>query len=176
MPLPEQVERFGLTFDDAVRLRRSLADLALPKEPVPVSEPNQIEVPLLTGLPLREARAKLAAVGLEAGRVVVDDSPSPANSVVGHTPDAGARVDSGSEVSLRVASGLTVRLPEVGGLGLAEASCLIRDAGLRSEPTVEGKSGPDHAVAELDPPAGTLVTPRSAVTIRLKRTSRRQDR
>jgi serine/threonine-protein kinase len=174
--LPEQVERFGISFEEAVRLRRSLADLAVAKEPAPVLAPAQIEVPLLTGLQSREAQGKLASVGLEIGPVAVVDSPAPANSVLEQKPEAGARVDAGSEVSLRVASGLTVRLPELVGFGLAEAGCRLRDAGLRSEPIVEGKSGPDYTVAELDPPAGTLVTPQSAVTIRLKRAPRRSAR
>ena len=173
MPLPEQVEQFGISFADAVKLRRSLADLAVGKEPIPVAETVQIEVPLLTGLQPREAQATLAAFGLEAGPMTVVDSPSPANSVLDQKPEAGARVDAGSEIAFRVASGLTVRLPEVVGVGLAEAACRLRGSGLRSEPNVEGKSGPDFTVAELVPPAGTLVTPQSAVTIRMKRAPRR---
>lgn len=169
MPLAQQVERFGLSFADAVELRRALMDLAEPQGPPPMPERKQIQVPLLMGLQLNEARAALAAAGLAFGTATVVDSPLPSDSVVAQDPEAGASVDSATEVSVQTASGLSVRLPEVVGLHLSEAMCRLRDAGLRSEPTIEGRAVPDASVMALEPYEGTLVTPNTAVTISLER-------
>lgn len=171
MPLAQQVEKFGLAFTEAVELRRTLTDIAEPQGPPPVPERSQTQVPALTGLHSVEAHAALSQVRLVLGAVTVEDSPLPPNTVVGQRPEAGTKVDAGSEVSVQVASGLSVRLPDVLGLRLSEAACSLRDAGLQSEPVIEGRTGPDAEVAELEPPAATFITPNSRVTIRLKRRS-----
>ena len=168
MPLALQVESFGLSFAEAVDLRRALTDFREPTGPRPVPERLKIPVPLLTGMPLREATLILSAAGLVLGDATVVDSPLPSGSVVAQEPTAGVTVDFETEISLQFASGLSVRLPEVIGLGLAEAACRVRDAGLRSEPNIEGRPVPEARVAALDPPAGTLVTPHAPVTIRLE--------
>jgi len=110
----------------------------------------------------------LAAIGLVLGTKTVLDSPMPSNTVISQDPKPGDSVEVATEVSVELASGCSVRLPEVLGLPFSEAACLIRDAGLRHEPSVEGQPGPDVIVAGLDPKAGTLVTPNSKVTIKLK--------
>jgi hypothetical protein len=172
MPLPQQVERFGLTFEEAVALRRALVDLPEPNGPPPVPERVRVEVPLLIGLRAPEARAALARVGLLLGAQTVQDSPLTSNTVTEQRPPAGAAAEAGSEVTLVLASGLSVRLPEVLGLRLTEAACRIRESGLQSEPSVEGQLGPTAVVVEMDPPPGTLVTPNAPVTVTLKRRSR----
>lgn len=169
MPLTQQVERFGLSFAEAVELRRSLADLKEPTGPPPVPEPQKIPVPMITGLPLDEARTVVSSAGLLLGTVTEVESHLPSGAVVEQEPAAGVTVGSETEVSVKLASGLSVRLPEVIGLGLTEAACRLRNGGLRSEPTIEGPLGPDAKVVELEPPAGTLVTPKSSVTLRLRK-------
>ena len=174
----EQRDRFNLSPDEVRHLRRAIVGL---EGPVPEpqdrwdppgrskTERSQIEVPLLTGLQSNEAEAALAAAGLIFGSGTVVDSPLPSGSVVAQEPAAGATVEPATEVSVQVASGLSVRLPEVVGLRLSEATCRLRDAGLRSEPAVEGRPVPDAHVVALEPPAGTLVTPNTPVTITLRR-------
>jgi hypothetical protein len=176
MPLAQQVESFGLSFAEVVEIRHALMDLPEPKGLLPVPERKQINVPLLTGLQSNEARAALAAADLAFGTATVVDSPLPSNIVVAQEPAAGATVDLATEVSVQLASGLSVRLPEVVGLGLTEAGCRLRDAGLRNEPTVEGRCVPDAYVVTLEPPAGTLVTPNTPVTISLDRKAHRPNR
>jgi hypothetical protein len=172
MPLARQVEDFGLTFAEAVALRRTLADLAAPSGPPPVPERSQIAVPLLTGLQSFAAQSALSAAGLGLGSTTVVDSPLTSGSVIAQDPLAGVKVEPATEVSVQVASGCSVRLPEVLGLRLSEASCRLHQAGLRSEPSVEGRPGPESEVVALDPPPGTLVTPKTPVTMTLKRRSK----
>lgn len=169
MPLAQQVENFGLTFAEVVALRRSLTDIGEPKGPPPVPERLQTEIPLLIGLQSYEAQAVLAAAGLIVGSRTVIDSPLPSNTVIAQAPKSGVAVERATEVSIQLASGPSVRLPEVIGLPFSEAACLLREAGLRSEPAVEGRPGSDALVAALDPKAGTLVTPNTPVIIALKR-------
>ncbi|MGC4044769.1 MAG: PASTA domain-containing protein [Armatimonas sp.] len=169
MPLPLQVERFGITFEEAVKLRRSLADLNEPDGPPPVPPRNVVQVPLLVGLTLPTARRLLSDIGLRLGEATILDSPLPAGVIVAHSPAAGEEAAPESTVTLQLASGLTVRLPEVAGLGLTDAVCRLRSAGLRSEPTVEGRAVPEAKVVEISPPSGSLVTPNTSVTLRLKR-------
>jgi hypothetical protein len=169
MPLAQQVENFGLSFAEAVTLRRALTDISEPSGPPPVPRRQSIEVPLIKGMQLHEARAAVTAAGLLVGAMTQVDSALPSGSIVAQVPDAGATVDSRTEVSVQIASGLSVRMPAVIGSGLSEAACRLRDAGLQSEPTVYGNLVPDAVVVSLEPPVGTLVTPGTPVTIRLDR-------
>jgi hypothetical protein len=167
MPLSRQVEQFALTFEEAVALRRSIADLAAPSGPPLVKQRPHIRVPSITGLGLREGRVMLERAGFRLGAVTTADSPLPTGAVVTQKPEAGAEVTSDTEVTVEIASGLSVRLPEVIGFGLTEAGCCLRSAGVRSEPSVEGRPGPHAQVVALQPPAGTLVTPLTPITIQL---------
>jgi hypothetical protein len=169
MPLARQVENFELTFVEAVALRRSIADIAAPKGPPPVKQRAKIRVPLLTGLGLQAARLLLGRVSLRLGVVTTVDSPLCSGTVVKQKPVAGGEATSDTDITVEIASGLSVRLPEIIGFGLSEAGCCLRGAGLRSEPSVEGRPGPNAEVVALEPSAGTLVTPMTAVTIQLKR-------
>lgn len=168
MPLVQQVEKFALSFDEAVGLRRTLSDLREPKGSPPMPQRHELAVPLVIGMQLYEARAALATAGLLFGGMTQVDSPLPSGSVIAQEPQAGTVVETTKEITVQVASGLSVRLPNVMGSGLLEAACSLRDAGLRREPTVEGKPVPNAVVVGMEPPAGTLIMPSSAVTIRLE--------
>jgi hypothetical protein len=167
MPLSQQVEQFGITYEQAVTLRRSIADMAAPIGPIPVKQRPMIRVPLLTGLDLRDARIALDHAGLRLGAATTVDSPLPVASIVRQHPTAGGEVFANSEIAVEMASGQSVRLPDVKGFGLTEAGCVLRSAGLRSEPSVEGRPGPHAQVVAIEPPAGTLVTPLTPITIQL---------
>ena len=52
---------------------------------------------------------------------------------------------------------------------LAEAMCALLTAGLQSDTTVSGPTGPDTRVAGLEPQSGTPITPHAAVTLRLRK-------
>jgi hypothetical protein len=168
MPLAHQVEQFGLTYEESVALRRSIADMAPPTGPIPVKRRPMSRVPLLTGLDLRGARIALDRAGLRLGAATTVDSTLPAASVVTQHPAAGDEVYAHTEIAVEIASGQSVRLPDVNGFGLIEAGCLLRSAGMRSEPLVKGQPGPHACVVAIDPPAGTLVTPLTPITIQLE--------
>ena len=113
MPLAQQVERFGIDFTDAVDLRRALSDLAPPEGPPPLPERVEIETPLIVGLSLYEARPILATVGLVLGTVTTVDSALPSNSIVGQQPSAKTSITLGRQVAVQIASGLSVRMPDL---------------------------------------------------------------
>ncbi|WP_327097152.1 PASTA domain-containing protein [Nocardia vinacea] len=173
VPLPEQVERFGLTFEEATTLRRALVDLPAPDGPPPVPDYRPVSVPRLVGRTLQDAREIVADLELDLVDVTQVDNPLAAGIVVEQSPEPDVTVPPATEVSLAFSSGLSVVMPDLIGLSLAEGMCALLDAGLQSDPTVEGPTGPDTRVADVEPPPGTLITPHAAVTIRL-RTMREQ--
>ncbi|SEB29108.1 PASTA domain-containing protein [Rhodococcus koreensis] len=169
IPLPEQVERFGLTFDEAISLRRALVDLPAPEGPRPLPVPTPIKVPRLTGRHLDAARATLTDLDLDVGAITEQDNSLAAGMVVAQDPEAGDAVEPGTQVALSISSGLSVVLPDVVGHGLAEAMCRLLDSGVQGHPSVEGPTGPDTRVAELIPQAGTPITPHAPVTLRMRK-------
>jgi hypothetical protein len=175
VPLPEQVQRFGLSFDEALTLRRALADLPVPDRPPPIPEPRRIAVPQLTGRYLEQARAAIADADLDVGAVAEADNPLAARMVITQEPAAGTQVDAGTGVSLTVSSGLSVIVPNLDGLPLAEAMCTLLRAGFRGDPVVAGPTGPDARVAEVEPQPGTPITPNAPVTVRLRTARERRE-
>ena len=95
MPLGRQVESFGLSFAEAVKIRRALVDLKEPQGPPPVPERPKTRVPDLTGLKLEEARAALLSAKLAFGDVEVVDSQLPNGVITGQSPQFGTEVDAG---------------------------------------------------------------------------------
>lgn len=81
MPLTQQVENFGLSYEEAVGLRRSLADIAEPKGPPPIAEQVQIEVPLLSGL------QKYEKVPLQPNKTVASAPPKESAPPAGDLPE-----------------------------------------------------------------------------------------
>ncbi|SEB30130.1 PASTA domain-containing protein [Rhodococcus koreensis] len=144
IPLPEQVERFGLTFDEAISLRRALVDLPAPEGPRPLPVPTPIKVPRLTGRHLDAARATLTDLDLDVGAITEQDNSLAAGMVVAQDPEAGDAVEPGTQVALSISSGLSVVLPDVVGHGLAEAMCRLLDSGVQGHPSVEGPTGRTH--------------------------------
>ena len=169
MSLPEQVERFGITFEESLSLRRAFANLPAPEGMPPVPAHTPVNMPRLTGRKLADARAALADADLVVGTVEETDCHLIAGMVVAQDPEPGSAVDAGTEVALSISSGLSVLLPDVIGLGLAEAMCRLLDAGLLSEPSIDGPTGTNTHVVELEPQAGTPITPHASVTIRLRK-------
>jgi serine/threonine-protein kinase len=169
MPLTEQVEEFGLTFEEATTLRRALVDLPAPDGPPPMPEHTPITVPRLIGQNIQDAQRAVAGLDLDLGDTSVTDNHLAAGMVVGQEPAPGETVEPGTEIALTISSGLSVVLPNLFGLRLTEAMCTLLKAGLQSDPTVEGPTGPDTRVAVVEPPSGTPITPHGSVTIRLRR-------
>lgn len=167
IPLPQQVERFGLSFTEAVKLRRTLMGIKIPEGPPPVPERPRTSVPDLNGLRLEEAQMVITTAKLSFGEVEVMDNHLPKGVVIGQIPQPGTEVHSETEVKLMVSSGLSVRLPDVLNLGLTEALCQLREAGLKSEPIVEGAGRSDTLVRRMEPSPRAWVMPHTKVTLQM---------
>ena len=68
------------------------------------SGPAQVDVPALTGMSADDAGAAVSAAGLGLGGVTREYSTQPAGTVLSQSPEAGSRVDEGTQVSLTVAT------------------------------------------------------------------------
>ncbi|WP_448811394.1 protein kinase domain-containing protein [Agromyces bauzanensis] len=107
------------------------ADASTPSSPpVVVTPPPVVEVvvPDVASATLAEAKRVLTDAGLVAGELTVVESERPADTVLGSSPEAGARAVEGSTVALTVASGFN-RVPHVVGLTRAEALAALQRAG-----------------------------------------------
>ncbi|WP_249493861.1 protein kinase domain-containing protein [Kocuria rhizophila] len=68
------------------------------------SGPAQVDVPALTGMSADDAGAAVGAAGLGLGGVTREYSTQPAGTVLYQSPEAGSRVDEGTQVNLTVAT------------------------------------------------------------------------
>lgn len=68
------------------------------------SGPAQVDVPALTGMSADDAGAAVGAAGLGLGGVTREYSTQPAGTVLSQSPEAGSRVDEGTQVNLTVAT------------------------------------------------------------------------
>ncbi len=135
-----------------------------------------VEAPDLAGMSPSEAEEELRRAGLKLGER--RESPSrdvPEGKVAAQKPAAGEETKRGAEVDLTVSSGPPesgeadwVEIPDVSGLGVEEATELLRGegyevAGTRREPSSE----PEGAVIGTDPPTGKAVAPGTPVILLL---------
>ncbi|WP_162909501.1 PASTA domain-containing protein [Aggregatilinea lenta] len=181
MSLAELRERFGLSTEQVVHLRRATLWLEEPPPPPeqrwdPPQTWNAREMPSFVGLPLRDAIREIAAAGLRVGDVTQGDSEQPPNTVLEQTPPAvQTRIMGQQAVDLVISTGLSVHLPAVIGQPLTEALCSLRSAGLQSEPSLHFHESEDaeSQVLDMSPPARTYVTPHATVTLAVSRRRRR---
>ncbi|MFL0422722.1 MULTISPECIES: protein kinase domain-containing protein [Kocuria] len=68
------------------------------------SGPAQVDVPALTGMSADDAGAAVSAAGLGLGGVTREYSTRPTGTVLSQSPEAGSRVDEGTQMSLTVAT------------------------------------------------------------------------
>jgi beta-lactam-binding protein with PASTA domain len=93
-----------------------------------------VPVPSLRGRSMRDARFGLERNGLKLGTVGYDTSETfPQNTIIDQSIPAETRVARGTQVSITVSRGATLRdrvVPNVTGKSLAEAEKLLQEAGL----------------------------------------------
>lgn len=96
---------------------------------------SRVLVPRLRDLSIREARSRLAAVGLTAGELRPDSIPSPyPNTITRQSPAAGDSLNPGGTVNLWYSTGLGssfVSMPDLVGLTIQEAEEVLQSARLR---------------------------------------------
>ena len=128
--------------------------------------PKQVAVPVVVGQTLDSARAKLDQAGLQVDiRRRADRAPR--DIVFDQAPNAGSKVDDGSNVAVFVSNGPgTVKVPDVLGLTEADAKRRVQNGGMK--PKVQRESSPKipaGIVIRTDPSAGRPVDRQSEVTL-----------
>lgn len=177
MQLQETKDRFDLNHEEAIHLRRAALGVTAPvPEPKyrwdPPNHRVEHSIPNVTGLSLSEAETLLHRESLLIGEVANQDSEQPTGIILSQQPIAGEAARAGSEINVVVSTGLTVRIPEIAGKLLSEALCMLREAGLRSEPElnfVSDRQKPNHTVLEIAPAIRTYVPPNSRVVLNVSR-------
>src|SRR5215203_3695942 len=119
---------------------------------------EEVEVPALKGLGVREARERLGKAGFEVG--VRFSESSGQDTVLAQSVAGGELAREGSKIFLTVGEGPQVaRVPNLVGLTYAEAEADLEEAGLLLGGVIEVSSGtvPAGVIADQDPPAGTTL-------------------
>lgn len=123
-----------------------------------VSEgPQEVQVPDVTGLPLKEARRALRAEGLEVGAVTREPSDEyDEGEVIRQSYPPGATVPTGTAIDLTVSSGPeTVIVPDVVGQSEEQARANIQAAGLVPQSVYEPSDEPAGTVIDQEPDGGS---------------------
>ncbi|HEX9681917.1 MAG TPA: Stk1 family PASTA domain-containing Ser/Thr kinase [Acidimicrobiales bacterium] len=127
----------------------------------------QVTVPSVLSLTSEDARTELESLGL----VVIDSFETneevEANIVFGQVPEAGAIIDEGDEVTIRVSEGeAPVELRSVVGLSYDDAVDVIVGLGLvPSRDDQPHESAPEGEVTAQSPPAGDEVPRGATITL-----------
>jgi hypothetical protein len=163
MPLQEQMDRFSLTPEEALLLRRAALGLAgKPPAPSEAYQPPR-SIPDVKGKTLLDAETLIARAGVRLGSTQIIDNPRSAQTVIGQFPTPGTRAGAGISVDLVLASG-TIVLPDVVGLEVKQAISVMRRAGLLSDPVIVSRAGSPIVLA-ITPPSGTRITPHGGVAL-----------
>ncbi len=171
----EVMDRFGLSDEEATHVRRAALGLA-GEAPEPSRRwdrpgvPDEVEVPNVVGLSLAEARKLLLKHHLRVGDLSYKDSDLPTDTVLEQGSAAVQRLRGRSHVDLVLATGLSVRIPDLVGLPLSAALGQLTKAGLVSEPEVETVHAPGipaMRVLAVTPEPRSYVTPHAAVSLQV---------
>ncbi|WP_019811018.1 Stk1 family PASTA domain-containing Ser/Thr kinase [Saccharomonospora halophila] len=124
-------------------------------------EPDEVEVPNMTGSTFEEAKARLTELDLTVKRSDVDHE-EPEGTVVGQEPNGG-RVTKGSEVELQVSNGSQARIeiPDLQGMTEQEAVTALQEAGWTGSHSVRRERVSDSddvgLVTNSNPSSGSSV-------------------
>jgi serine/threonine-protein kinase len=131
------------------------------------ASPEEVQVPMVTGLTEDQARAEIGDAGLEVGEVTAqNDDTVPAGRVIAQDPAAEDFVDPDTAVDLVVSAGKPqVEVPSVVGLPRRQAAADLRDRGFKVVAQVKDTDDDPNEVLEQRPLAGTQAAEGSTVTI-----------
>lgn len=170
MSLPEAVDRFELSYDEARQFRRALLGLegGPPTPEQRWANAESPKVPDVVGQSLSQARQAIRSARLSIGAIYHQDNEQVKDTVLQQTPEAGTEVAAKTRVNLRVASGATVQIPDIVGNTVMEGLLALSKAGLKSIPKIvmfTDKDQLDNHIVQVTPKSGSLVTPRASVVL-----------
>ena len=117
--------------------------------------PPKTKVPSVIGEPLDQALSELQDANLK-GKTVQVDSDKPQGTVVSQSPTAGASVDQGSKVTIRISKGpKPVVVPNVIGSSFDSANSTLLAAGFAVSRTDVQSDQPKDTVVGMDPGPGS---------------------
>jgi serine/threonine protein kinase len=125
-----------------------------------------LDVPSLVGMTLEEAKNEVGGDFTLSSQE--QESDEPAGTILDQNPKVGEKAEKGTAIGLVVSSGKeSVKIPDVRGQDLEEASQTLQDAALTvSREYKTAKSGkPKGTVIDTDPPAGSEVDAGTSVTL-----------
>jgi beta-lactam-binding protein with PASTA domain len=130
----------------------------------------QGRVPALAGVPHAAAADACAAAGLVFAAGSTRQQDGPADVVVAQDPAAGSDAADGATVTCVLSAPITVAVPALGGLGLADAGrrCEASGLSLAVGSVVQAGEAAEH-ISVQDPAADAQVAPGSTVTVVLTR-------
>jgi eukaryotic-like serine/threonine-protein kinase len=125
-----------------------------------------LDVPSLVGMTLEEAENEVGGdFDLKPQEQTSDE---PEGTILDQDPKDGEKAEKGTTIGLVISSGdELVRIPDVGGQGLEEASRTLQNAGLSvdREYAIAKSGGPKGKVIGTDPPAGSEVETGTSVAL-----------
>jgi eukaryotic-like serine/threonine-protein kinase len=127
--------------------------------------PPRTTVPDVTGLSESDALGRLQDANLK-GKVVHVHSDEEAGKVIAQSPTAGASVDQGSKVTLKVSEGpQPVAVPNVVGQSFDSANSQLLAAGFAVARVDVDSNEPKNSVVAQDPSAGSSQAPGTKITL-----------
>jgi beta-lactam-binding protein with PASTA domain len=130
---------------------------------------GNVKVPNVVGMTCNDAQSTLSASNLQGSCTNTPSDTVPAGQVISQSPGAGNQAPQGSTVSLQVSSGPSqVQVPDVTNTDYHTAQKTLQNDGLhaqRSDCLASDPAIPDGTVVSTDPPPGTMVDPKSDVTV-----------
>lgn len=129
--------------------------------------PAPVEIPKLTGRSEKDARTVLVGLGFEVKKAEEFSIEVPRGRVIRLDPPAGEILPKGSEVTIVVSKGpREFEMPNVIGMGQAEATAMLTELGLEVDAKDLGLTGQnDGVVLSTKPEVGKTVKAGSTVTI-----------
>ena len=128
-PASDQQESSGWMTRRRAAVLAAIALIAAAVAALALTRTEQVNVPAVIEQPLIEARSQLERRGFDVSVATVANC-APEDTVVEQDPRAGSEVDEGSRVTLTVSLGLSIKVPPVRGLTLAQARKRLEQADL----------------------------------------------
>lgn len=137
---------------------------------VAAAAPEGVAVPDVTGSTVAKAQSALEQDGLTYNVTSVYSDEVAKDIVISQSPQAGKRVEQGTQIALSVSRGpappANIKVPNVIGMTTSRAQQEVKDAGLTSAVrNVYSDKAPSGTVASQSPVGGASVAPKAQVLL-----------